>query len=207
MTHHLIALLRHFFHLYGYWTILVALLLENAGIPVPGETTLLLGSFLAFSEHTLRLPYIILVGVFAATLGDNLGYLIGRRGGRPLLERYQRFFHISAQRLAQGEQLFARHGSPAVFFARFIAGMRIFTGPLAGALRMEYKRFVLFNFFGAVVWVTTVALVGYFFGSQWRLVIHIFRRLDLVLLALLLIAVGWYWWRNKKRTAQEGQNS
>src|SRR5580658_2676634 len=89
MAHHMVDILREAIVHYGYWAIAVALLLENTGIPVPGETVLLLASFLAYSEHELQLSSIIIVGTVAATLGDTLGYAVGRRGGRPLLERYR----------------------------------------------------------------------------------------------------------------------
>ena len=88
MTHHILDFLRGLLVQYGYWAVAVTLLLENAGIPVPGETILLLASFLAFSEHALDLRWIVVVGAVAATLGDNLGFALGHYGGRPLLERY-----------------------------------------------------------------------------------------------------------------------
>ncbi len=94
MAHHILDFLRGAIVHYGYWAIAVALLLENTGIPVPGETVLLLASFLAYSEHDLQLSWIIVVGTIAATLGDNLGYAIGFRGGRPLLERYRELLRI-----------------------------------------------------------------------------------------------------------------
>src|ERR1700682_6194548 len=87
--------LREFVADYGYWAIALALLCENAGIPVPGETTLLLASFLAFSEHKLDLGWIIVVATTAAVIGDNVGYALGHYGGRPLLERYLHLFRIS----------------------------------------------------------------------------------------------------------------
>src|SRR2546423_12925923 len=192
-------LLRDFFHQYGYWTVGVALLLENAGVPVPGETTLLFASFLAYSEGKLHLPTIMLMGTVAATLGDNLGYLIGFYGGRPLLQRYQRLLRISPQRLGQGEQLFQRHGPPAIFFARFLFGMRIFAGPLAGVLRMPWRRFLLFNFLGAATWVATVALLGYYFGSQWEKLLGIMKGADIALLVVALVVVA-LWWRRQKRS-------
>ena len=89
MTHSILDVLRNAVVQYGYWAVGAALLLENAGIPVPGETILLLASFLAYSEHDLRLPWIIVVATIAATLGDNLGFALGYYGGRPLLLRYQ----------------------------------------------------------------------------------------------------------------------
>src|SRR5882724_1234168 len=122
--HHLLGMLKGHMAHHGYLTVGVALLLENAGLPVPGETILLLASFLAYSEHRLSLPLIILTGVIAATLGDNLGFAIGYYGGRRLLDRYQKTLHIRPAVIARGEELFARYGAATIFVARFIAGMR-----------------------------------------------------------------------------------
>src|SRR3989442_2003027 len=88
MAQHIVDLLRSLLAHYGYGAVAGALLLENAGLPVPGETVLLLASFLAYSEHRLRLPYIILIGICAATVGDNLGFAIGVYGGPGLLGRF-----------------------------------------------------------------------------------------------------------------------
>jgi len=194
MSAHILQLLEVYFARYGYWTVAVVLLLENAGVPVPGETVLLLAGFLTFSQHHFRLPWVIAVGVAAATFGDNTGYGIGYYGGRPLLEKYRRFFHISAQFIAQGERLFEKHGPVTVFFARFVFGMRIITGPLAGVLRMHWKKFVLFNFLGAAAWVTAVACAGYLFGRQWQSLVRWVGDVDVVigiLVALIVVAVIW----------------
>ena len=89
MTHHIFDLLRGALVHYGYWAVAALLLLENAGLPLPGETILLLASFLAYSEHELALPWVIVVGTVATTLGGELGFALGRHGGRPLIERYR----------------------------------------------------------------------------------------------------------------------
>src|SRR5579864_5795359 len=188
MNSHILQLLEGYFGRHGYWTVAVVLLLENAGVPVPGETVLLLAGFLTFSQHHFRLPWVIAVGVAAATCGDNIGYLIGNYGGRRLLERYRRFFHISPARIAQGERLVERHGPVTVFFARFIFGMRIITGPLAGVLRMHWKKFALFNFLGALAWVTAIAFAGYLFGSNWNSLVRWVGDVD-VLLAIIVALV------------------
>jgi membrane-associated protein len=201
----LFDLLRQFFDAYGYWTLIVVLLLENAGLPLPGETTLLFASFLAYSERELHIGYIIATGIIACTIGDNLGYVIGYRGGRPLLDRYQRIFHIRARTIARGERLFARYGAVTIFFARFLFGMRIIAGPMAGVLRMPWKKFVLFNFLGASVWVTAISLVGYFFGSQWDFVIALVKRMNIVVLAVVAVLILFLWWRRRqRRLAAEG---
>jgi membrane-associated protein len=183
---HIFELLRRYFAEYGYWTVAVVLLLENAGIPLPGETTLLFAAFMAFSGHQLTLTGVIVVGVIACTIGDNIGYWIGHHGGRPLLEHQRRIFRISDEHLARGEQFFVRYGSFTVFFARFVFGMRIIAGPLAGVLKMPWKKFVLFNFLGAVLWVSVVACLGYFFGSRLQLITE---RLEYVEIALVVVLV------------------
>ncbi len=197
----MLEVLRGYFAEYGYWTIALALLLENAGVPVPGETVLLFASFLAFSEHALHLPWIIVVGTAAATCGDNLGYVFGRKGGRPLLARWQHLFHIRPRHVSRGERLMQRHGPVAIFFARFIFGMRVVAGPLAGVLRMPWRRFAVFNALGAVTWVTVIALVGYFFGRQWSTLVAMFKDVDYLLLALVVLGLLWWWLRRRRRAA------
>jgi len=192
-------LLRKYFAEYGYWTVAVILLLENAGIPLPGETTLLFAAFLAFSEHRLTLWGIIIVGVIACTIGDNLGYWIGYRGGRPLLDRQRRIFRISEEHLRKGEQFFARYGSVTVLFARFVFGMRIIAGPLAGVLKMPWKKFVLFNFLGAVLWVSVVASLGYFFGSRWEWLMTELEEFQIVLAAIAVGALLFLWRRERRK--------
>src|ERR1700693_1049402 len=114
--------LREFVADYGYWAVALALLCENAGLPVPGETTLLLASFLAYSEHQLHLGWIIVVATCAATLGDNLGEAVGCYGGRALLDRYQSILRIPPATVKRGEEMFARYGTATIFFARFVFG-------------------------------------------------------------------------------------
>ena len=186
--------LRNHFTTHGYWTLAVTLLLENAGIPLPGETMLLFASFLAFEHHELSLGWIILVGTAACTLGDNLGYWIGFHGGRPLLHRYQKLFRVSDQQLARGETMFERFGPATVFFARFVFGMRVIAGPLAGVLRMQWRRFVLFNLLGATAWVTVIACAGYFFGRHWQLLLRTVGRVNAVVFVAAL-AIGYVAWR------------
>jgi membrane protein DedA with SNARE-associated domain len=194
MANWIFEILRGYFDQHGYWTVFTALLLENAGIPVPGETILLFASFLAFSEQDLRVPYIIAVGICAATLGDNIGYVVGYRGGRRLLDRYRHFFRIPENMISRGERAFEKHGSLTIFFARFVFGMRIIAGPLAGVMRMPWKRFVIFNFLGAALWVTVITLIGYKFGEEWEALIKVMGRVNLVI-GLLAAYIGFKLWR------------
>jgi membrane protein DedA with SNARE-associated domain len=200
MTHAIVDVLRNAVVQYGYWAVGVALLLENAGAPMPGETILLLASFLAYSQHELQLSWIVVIATIAATLGDNLGFALGYYGGRPLLDRYQSVFRIHEKTLAQGENLFARFGAVTIFFARFIFGMRIIAGPLAGVLRMPWRRFLIFNFLGAVVWVTTISAAGYLFGQRWEALQQDVQRVDIGIVVLALVAAAVFWWRSLRHS-------
>jgi membrane-associated protein len=195
MGHHIFDLLRASLVHYGYWAVAGALLLENAGLPVPGETILLMASFLAYTERDLHLGWIILVGTVAATLGDNLGFAMGHYGGDTLLKRYR---HGSATAVGRGEKLFARYGAVTILFARFVFGMRIIAGPLAGVLHMPWKKFLLFNLLGAMLWVIVISLVGYTFGSRWNLLVHFMKRFDLAVGAAFVIIAVVLWWRSRK---------
>jgi len=199
MLTQLYGYLHEFFIAHGYWALAFTLLLENAGVPLPGETMLLFASFLAFENDGLSLGLIILVATAACTLGDNLGYWIGNRGGRPLLHRYQKTFRISDERVTRGEQLFERFGPLTVFFARFVFGMRILAGPLAGVLRMPWRRFVLFNFLGAIVWVTVISCAGYFFGQHWQHLLQIVSRMNAAVFVVAVVLLLLLWRRNAKR--------
>jgi membrane protein DedA with SNARE-associated domain len=198
MSHTILDLLRSAVVQYGYWAVAGALLLENAGIPVPGETILLLASFLSYSEHELQISWIIVIATVAATIGDNLGFALGYYGGRPLFARYQSLFRIKASTLQKGEKLFAKYGAATVFFARFVFGMRVIAGPLAGVLRMPWRKFLIFNFLGAGVWVCTISAVGYLFGRHWQ---RLEQNLNIFNIAVLVIVVAVgavFWWRNRR---------
>ncbi|MGZ4789583.1 MAG: DedA family protein [Terriglobales bacterium] len=195
--HGFVDTIRQFLLNWGYWAIALGLLLENAGVPVPGETVLILASVMSFNQHQLRLPWIIVVATLAATTGDNIGYWIGRRGGRPLLERWKHFFRISQSHIEEAERLIHRHGALAIFFARFIAGARIIAGPLAGVLCMKWPRFALFNFLGAVVWVSVISGLAYMFGSQLDRLLKWMSDLNWIVLGIIVIAIVYFWWKRR----------
>jgi membrane protein DedA with SNARE-associated domain len=184
---------------HGYWAVAGILLVENVGIPLPGETILLLASFLAYSEHDLQLSWIIALATLVTTLGGSLGFALGYHGGRPLLERYQAIFRIDDKTIARGDNLFARYGAVTVFFARFVFGMRILVGPMAGVLRMPWRKFLIFNFLGAAAWVTTISCVGYFFGRHWGRLERALKRFDIALVILALLGLAYWWWRNREQ--------
>src|SRR5215469_16027463 len=202
MAQRIFEILREYLVTYGYSAVGVTLLLENAGLPVPGETILLLASFLAYSERNLQLPTIIFVATGAAVIGDNLGYWIGHRGGRTLLERYQHVLGIRRSTINRGERLFERYGPTTIFFARFIAGMRIVAGPLAGVLRMDWPKFALWNFLGALVWVSVITAIGYFVGSNWDTLVRVVKHIHMSALAIAALVILFLWWRRRHTSGQ-----
>jgi membrane protein DedA with SNARE-associated domain len=199
MQYTILHSLRTFIADYGYWAVVLALLAESAGLPVPGEITLLLASFLAYSERHLHVGWIIVAGTCAATLGGNIGYAIGEYGGRPLLDRYRSALRISPDALERAEKMFADYGAAAILSARFIFGMRVFAGPLAGVLRMNWRAFTLFNFIGASVWVTFISGSGYLFGRHWHTLLRVLQRFNIAVLIVAAVVIAVLSWRYRRQ--------
>lgn len=167
----------------GYPVLVGLILAESAGVPVPGETALIAASVLA-AEHKLSIELVIILAATAAIVGDNVGYLIGRKGGRYLLERPGPFRGQRAEVLLRGEPFFERHGPKAVFFGRWILGLRTWAAWLAGATHMPWRKFVLWNALGAISWAISIGLLGYFVGKSVEKVIS-----ELGLYGLIAVAV------------------
>ena len=177
---------------YGYAVVFAGVFLENTGLPVPGETALLAGAALAHFG-TLSLGRVIATAIVGATLGDNLGFFIGRRGGRGLAERHGWRIGLTPPRLAELDRFFARHGPKTVFVARFITGLRVVGAILAGASGMRWPIFLFYNAAGAVVWCTVIALAGYALGHSWQALETWIGRTSLIGLAIVLaLAAVWY---------------
>ena len=148
----------------GYLALAALVAGEDGGVPVPGETALLAGAVLAHEGH-MSIALVIADAAFAAMVGDNLGYLLGRKGARRLLERPGRGQAWRLRMLSRGERLFARHGPKAVLLGRFVTAARVVVAWLAGAERMPWPRFLAWNAAGAVAWATCIGLVGYVAGA------------------------------------------
>lgn len=192
---------------WGYWAVIAGLLAESAGVPVPGETTLMFASFLARKSTGLHLWLIILCGIAAATAGDNLGFWIGDKLGAALIRWIKKVFHMDDQDIAAAKDLIRHHGAKTIFFARFIFGLRTVAAPLAGVLGMEWRRFVLFNFLGAATWVTCIAVSGYLFATQFQTLLDFFEKASWGLAAALFACGYLFWRRYKKKFAERSQPS
>ena len=173
---------------YGYWTVFLGLLLENAGVPLPGESLTLVGGFLAGSGD-LRLSGVVVSALGGSILGDNLGYWLGRWGGWQLVQWAGRMFRIPEDRLEQGREQFARNAIKAVLLGRFVTFLRIFAGPLAGIAAMPYGRFLVCNAVGALLWVSTIVGLAYGAGQLVPLAVLVQWVGQFGLLVLGLVAV------------------
>ena len=172
---------------YGYWVVFVGVF-KNAGVPVPGETALLAGAALAHFGR-LSLPWVIVAAIGGAVLGDNLGFLVGRRGGRALAERYGRRVGLTRHRLAQFDRFFERHGGRTVFIARFITGLRVFGAVLAGASGLRWPTFLFYNATGALVWATTFGIIGYLVGESWDVLERWVGRTGLIAFGVVAVVI------------------
>jgi membrane protein DedA with SNARE-associated domain len=173
---------------YGYAVVFGGVFLENTGLPVPGETALLAGAALAHYGQ-LSLTWVIVTAIAGATLGDNLGFFIGRRGGRRLAERHGWRIGLTPERLAEFDRFFHRHGPKTVFAARFITGLRVVGAVLAGGSGMKWPVFLFYNATGAVVWCTVIAFAGYSLAYSWETLERWIGRTGLIALALI-VAMG-----------------
>src|SRR5690348_12129458 len=157
--------LVHLLDAYGYWAVLVFVMVESIGIPVPGETMLLTAAIYAGRTGHLFIGFVIAAAAVGAITGDNIGYAIGREGGFRLLRRWGKYVHLDERKLKFGQYVFLRYGGLAVFFGRFIAILRALAALLAGVSRMPWWRFVIANALGGVLWATIYGLLGWALGD------------------------------------------
>jgi membrane protein DedA with SNARE-associated domain len=177
---------------YGYAVIFFGVMLENAGVPIPGETTLLAAGALAHLGR-LSLPWVMACAVVGAVVGDNVGFAIGRKGGRRLIDRYGHRMGLSASRLRQFDAFFDKYGAATVFIARFVTGLRVFCAVLAGGSGLRWRTFLFYNASGAIVWSVTIAMVGYSLAYSWSTLERWIGRSGLIALAIVaLIALVAY---------------
>lgn len=173
---------------YGYWIVFFGVMLENAGLPVPGETILLAAGFCA-SLGRFSVPAVMIIATTGAVLGDNCGYWIGHKAGRKVLLKYGGYVMLTEARFQSMERYFAAHGDKTVLVARFITGFRVFTALFAGASKMRWRTFLLFNVLGAISWAVVMTLLGFFFGQSWHLLEQYIKGAGFVLAAAVVVAV------------------
>ena len=191
-----LQLIEQYMIAYGYWAVFFGVMLENAGVPVPGETILLIAGYFA-STGEFHLALVMVIAATGAVIGDNIGFAIGHHYGRKALLRVGRFFFLTPKRFERMENYFARHGNRTILVARFITGLRVFAALLAGASKMPWRVFVVYNVAGAVLWSVVITTLGYLFGASLPLLVKWVGRSGTILL-IAAIVIGVVVWRVRK---------
>jgi membrane protein DedA with SNARE-associated domain len=189
---------------FGYLA-LGLIFLEDFGVPVPGETVLIISAVYAGTGR-LSIWLVALIGFLAAILGDNVGFGIGHFGGRPLAERYGKYIFLTPERLDKTANFFDRHGGKVIVIARFVEGLRQANGIIAGITGMHWKKFFLFNMLGAALWVGVWVSIGYFSGSNIDSIYRTATKYEAFFgAAVALVIIGWIGWRVWKHQARRGE--
>jgi membrane protein DedA with SNARE-associated domain len=184
--------LQHLLSTWGYLAVFVFVAVESSGIPFPGETMLVTAAAYAGAGH-IDIFMVIGAGAAGAIIGDNIGYLVGRTGGREIVERYGKYVRLDDRKLASAERFFDRHGDKTVFLGRFVAVLRAWAAFLAGLNRMRWNTFLFFNAAGGIVWATTFGLLAYSLGKNLPLLHQVMRTFGIAgIVAAIVLAVVMY---------------
>jgi membrane protein DedA with SNARE-associated domain len=189
---------------YGYVAVALGILLEDFGLPTPGETLLITGS-IAASSGTLNIYLLLVLAWIAAVVGDNIGFLIGHYGGHHLMLRYGHRIGITQQRFEQVEAFFERYGGWVIVFARFVVVLRQFNGIVAGTLGMHWLHFTFLNAIGAALWVAFWGILSYWLGKGVLVYVRELHEVAPLLFAGIVIAIlaaAAYLWRHYRRNGR-----
>jgi membrane protein DedA with SNARE-associated domain len=198
--HNSLQLIEQYMLAYGYWAVFFGVMLENAGLPVPGETILLVGGYFASSRpDQFNIVRVMITAAAGAVIGDNIGFAIGHHYGRGFLLRIGRFFLLTPKRFEHMENYFERHGNKTILVARFITGLRVFAALLAGASRkMPWRVFLAYNLAGAILWAVAITSLGYLFAASLPLLVKWVGRSGTILLIAILV-IGLITWHLRRR--------
>ncbi len=192
LLHNSLDLIEEYMLIYGYWAVFFGVMLENAGVPVPGETILLVAGYFSATKH-FELGLVMLIAAVGAVIGDNLGFAIGHHYGRQFILKAGRFVFLTPSRFMHMETYFKSHGNKTILIARFITGLRVFAALLAGATNMRWRIFLAYNIAGAILWSVVITTLGYIFGHSLPVLIQWVGRTGTILLVAGIIAgiVAW----------------
>lgn len=194
--------LHHAIENYGYWAVLLAIAIESTGIPFPGETALVATAVYAGTTSHLNIVLVVVAAAAGAILGDNFGFLLGHYGGYPLLKRIVRVLHVNPRALDYAQDYFARHGSKTVFLGRFFALLRAYAAFLAGANRMHWRTFLVWNAAGGITWAIVYGTLGFVLGRNLPLLHTVLRLLGVggvIGLVVFIGVIGGAWYMRRRR--------
>jgi membrane protein DedA with SNARE-associated domain len=199
------AWIHHIIVSYGYAAVFIIVMLESAGIPLPGETILVSAAAYAGSRHALHPGYIIAAAAAGAIIGDNIGFWVGREYGTTLLAKWGYLIGLDERKRNLGRFLFSRHGGKIVFFGRFVAVLRAFAAVLAGANRLAPVRFFIFNALGGIVWATIFGTGGYVLGESIRRIAGPFGWAALIAAGICAVVLWRYYKKHEQQFLAEAE--
>lgn len=205
MDHGFFAEVGRYVEQYGYAAVAIGILLEDFGLPTPGETMLVSAAIMA-STGSLNIYLLLLLAWIGAVVGDNIGYAIGKYGGHHLMVRYGSRVGITHERLEHVESFFEHYGGWVIVFARFVVILRQFNGIVAGTLGMHWLHFLSLNALGAALWVGFWGVLAFWLGKGIKVYVEELHALMPVLAAVavvLLVGGGYYLWRRFGRADQD----
>jgi membrane protein DedA with SNARE-associated domain len=192
---------------YGYTAVFLGVFLESFGLPTPGESLMIAGALLA-SRGQLNIYWILVLCWIAAVAGDNIGYVIGKKGGRPLVLKYGPRVRIRHEHIEQVEGFFQRHGGAVVLFARFVVVLRQLNGIVAGTMGMNWWRFLIYNAAGAALWVGFWAGLAYYLGRRFHEIMAWLGTLEPIVVVIAAVAtvvvLAYLWRQQRKRQRKRG---
>ncbi len=176
----------------GYAGVFILMTLESAALPVPSEVVMPFAGYLAY-QGVFNLFLITIVGAAGCTAGSVISYYVGRKGGRPFIEKYGKYLFIKSSHMELAETWFNKYGDRAVFLSRLLPVVRTFISLPAGIGRYELKKLVMFSFIGSLPWCFALAYVGFSLGPHWKNIIGFFNELDILVIAAIIVVVLYYW--------------
>lgn len=198
---HIIQVAAPFVSKYGYFGVGGLLLIESIGIPLPGETTLVAAALFA-GIGQLNIFLVILVGIAAAVIGDNIAFAVGNYGGRQVVDKYGKYIFMPKDRYQKFEDFFNRNGGKVVVIARFIDGLRQLNGLIAGTSNMKWPKFLTFNFIGATIWVLVWTIIGYFGGNHIQTVLKYQAYVTIIFITILIGFIAYKVIKKRLKTAK-----
>ncbi len=190
----------------GYVGVALAMAIESACIPLPSEVIMPMAGWMVY-RGVFDIWLVALAGTLGNTFGSSLAYWVGYLGGRPLIERYGRYILISAHDLEVADRWFGKYGEAAVFFSRLLPVVRTFISFPAGVARMNFGKFLLYSTLGAFPWVVALAFAGKAMGDHWVVVREALKNFDYPIVAVILLAVGYYIYRHVKPLVRSQEKS
>ncbi len=186
----------------SYFGVFILTMAESACIPIPSEVIMPFSGFLVASGY-FNFILVIIVATLGELTGGTIAYYIGKTGGRSLVERYGKYILISHHDLNTADRWFSRYGDKVVFFGRLLPIIRTYISFPAGVSKMKYSRFALFTVLGTLPWVIVLTYLGVKLGANWEIIRVYFHKFDILILALIIIAVVWYVWRHIKNMRKD----